>query len=140
MIPLFLLLACGKPCDPGAIDVGAGAGEIDGAEWQGDNVQWSPAGEAVQVTTDTTDGWRITVVSGTAPGEEELELTPGDGNLVTVYADGGGSYAANEADQGTITVWEGAPDEVWACVDVTASSAADEAIELVAVALRAAAL
>lgn len=147
LLPLLLacgplLLACGASGDCDATDLPEGSVQatIDGQAWTGSGAQWSWAGDSAQVSTAESDGWRFTIVAATDTSgtvlnqvlEEGVEISVemGQGSFLAAYPTGvAGSYAANEAGDGSMVV-ERLADSLAICFDASGTASDGSGVEI----------
>lgn len=131
---LFLLFAC-KPdaCDPSDLATGAITATINDDLWAGQGASWLPAGDGIQIVTELSEGWRITIVannneSGFPVGDSlgalplTVNLSGSDGFALVYPASGGSLTSRDHPEGGTLTLWDLEDDDVLsACFSFTAS-------------------
>lgn len=139
--PLLLLLACagdkddsggpGAACTAGPPAAGTAEATIQGEAWTGAGAAWTAAGQGVQVTTETANGWRLTLVASSAlaavdAGELPVEVAldgSGEG-LATVYPESGASATARSG--GLLVLQQLEADVLSGCFSFTADGADGE--------------
>jgi hypothetical protein len=123
---LAFLVACGggpDPCHAADLASGSGEAEIDGADWNGTGLTWSPQGSSIQVSGG--DGsFTITLVARTSTdGVTADEAMAGsfdlaDGGFATVYPSSGASY---RSASGTLDLGGRDGDDLLGCFAFDAS-------------------
>lgn len=119
----LFLVGCGggaNPCDFEGISNGSLKGTVDGQAWTAENVAWSEAGDALQITTDDSGGYRLTLalsadedgnnVLDAVDAEElpvEVPLSETSGSFALLYPQGAtSSLTTDGASGGGVTVAE----------------------------------
>lgn len=131
---LFLLFACDPdPCDPSALSAGDIEATINEDIWNGAGASWLPAGDGIQIVSELSEGWRITLVANnnesSFPVGEALDALPltvslaGSDGFALVYPESGGSLTSRDHPEGgTLTLVDIDEGEVLsACFSFTAS-------------------
>ena len=106
-------LVCGNADE---LDDGDVEGLIDGVRWSTVGAQWMHPGSSLQITTDSGDGWRLTMVARTT--DEGRDVTDSihegafpmritlqtalEGGWALLYPSTGGSYSTEETKGGTL--------------------------------------
>ena len=146
MLGILLLwtVGCGDKeggCDASALAAGSAEATIDGGAWADDAVTWSWAGASLQISTEASDGWLMSVAANldingddletaVAAGEFPIEVDLLDGGFVLLYPDEGGSYASNKASGGTLTITAADDSAVQGCFDFEAATADGETVSV----------
>jgi len=119
---VLLAAACGGDaadsatlCEAGGATSGQVTGTLDGRPWAVD-ATWSWSGDAVQVTTSTADGWRMTLVaqrdvdgrsvreaSEQGGGSVTVDLSADDGFAV-LYPEAGGTSLSSKEGSGLLVL------------------------------------
>lgn len=135
LLPLSALLgllggcATTEICSVDGLAAGDVGATIDGTEWTGTGASWSIAGDAFQITTADSDGWRLTLVaSRTADdvtvatalaADGTVDVPIGNGSFGVLYPSGeSSSYAANDVGAGDVLLTR-SKDQLAACFDFT---------------------
>lgn len=131
---LFLLFACKTDdCDASSLAPGDITASINENLWSGAGASWMPAGEGIQIVTELSEGWRVTLVAnfdenGFPVGEGLLALPStvslaGSDGFALVYPESGGSLTSRDHPEGgTLTLQSLSEEDVLtACFSFTAS-------------------
>jgi hypothetical protein len=118
LLLLIPLTGClGSVCaDADAMQDGDVEGKVDGVRWDSQGVQWMHPGQSLQITTDSDDGWRVTIVARTTDegrdvvdGLEDnafpmrVELNSAlEGGWALLYPSTGGAYTTEEGAGGAL--------------------------------------
>ena len=154
LVLLVLLVACGADsddsavaCDPSGAAAGQVTGTLGGQAWAVD-ATWSWSGDAVQATTSTSNGWRMTLVAqrdlegrslraaaDAADGPVTVDLSADDGFAVLYPEAGGTSLSSKEGDGRLVLTNLGGADgegPLAGCLSFAAAPASGgESVELV---------
>jgi len=133
-------LVCGNA---DALEDGDVEGLIDGVRWTSVGAQWMHPGSSLQITTDSGDGWRLTMVARTTDDGRDVAngITEGsfpmritlktalEGGWALLYPSTGGSYSTEDNNGGTLLLDQLEDDTLIACFAFKASDDS-ETIEL----------
>ena len=125
-------LVCGNADELEAGDV---EGLIDEVRWNSEGAQWMHPGSSLQITTDSGDGWRLTVVArttdegkdvvdGVEQGSFPMRITLKsalEGGWALLYPSTGGSYSTEETEGGKLLLDTLEDDTMVACFEFEAS-------------------
>ena len=115
------MIACGSgpsdnPCTSADLIPGQLKAVMNDTEWQASGVVWNASGESVQINTDTSDGWRLSIVLQrtlddtaalslmSSDGPWDFDLGPDGGGWVTAYPQTGDSANSRHNGSGSFTL------------------------------------
>jgi len=143
---LFLwVLGCGDKdggCDASSLAAGSAEATVDGGAWSDDAVTWSWAGSSLQLSSESSDGWLLSLAANLDANGDDLatavdagvfpiEIDLLDGGFGLLYPEGESfSYASNKASGGTLTITSADDSVVMGCFDFEAATAEGETIAI----------
>jgi len=123
---LMILTACGptapNDCETGDISPGTLSATFAGEDWTADGVIWNESGNSVQINTNMTNGYRLSIVLQQTENDErpanltemtgpwEFDLGENGGGWVTAYPQTGSSTSSRNGGSGHFTLIELADD------------------------------
>jgi len=122
--------ACGEATPEGQIE-----GVVNGADWS-TTATWAWSGSSLDITSDSADGWRLSIVAQSTTGgggvqdavndaafPVDVTLVSGaEGGWALMYPDvGSGSFSTNQTDGGQLTLSGLDGEALWGCLSFIAS-------------------